>query len=85
MTQPYLSVKDALARLPVRMAEREFRRRLRQLGLCYKHGHQLSLTEEHLARFIQTLECPQPDSSMRASTHKRTAAEALHRARKLLE
>ena len=52
-----LTVSDALARLPVKMAEREFRRRVRTLGLCYKHGHQIAMSETHLAQFIETL-CP---------------------------
>lgn len=53
-----LTVREALARLPVKMAERVFRARVRELGLCYRHGHQLALSEDHLARFIETLQYP---------------------------
>lgn len=85
MQRTFLTVKEALARLPVHMAEREFRRRLRAQGLCYKHGHQLSLTEDHLTLFIQSLECPPAEPSTGRMTHHRRAAEAMRRARQLLE
>jgi hypothetical protein len=53
----FLEVAECLPRLPVKMAEREFRKRVRDLGLCYKHGHQIKLDEHQLDAFIETLKC----------------------------
>lgn len=42
--------EDFLSRLPVRMSEREFRRRLRAAGLCYEHRRQIFLDEHQDCR-----------------------------------
>lgn len=74
----YITVKEALARLPVRITERVFRRRVQDLGLCYKHGHQLSLSEDQLARFIVTLEQPatEPKRAIRSLPGMHAEAKA---------
>ena len=53
----FLEVAECLPQLPVRMSEREFRRRVRENGLCYKHGHQIKLDRHQLDAFIETLKC----------------------------
>jgi hypothetical protein len=58
----FLEVADCLPQLPVKMAEREFRKRVRDLGLCYKHGHQIKLDTQQLTAFIETLKCPTSNS-----------------------
>lgn len=37
-TPKYLTVAECLERLPLRVSEREFRREVRELGLCYRRG-----------------------------------------------
>ena len=54
----FLTVPECLGRLPVRLSEREFRKRVKAQGLCYKNGHQIALSEDHLNKFIETLACP---------------------------
>ena len=44
----FINPADCLDRLPVRMSLREFRKRVINLGLCYKHGHQIMLDEIQL-------------------------------------
>jgi hypothetical protein len=59
----YLSVDECLALLPVRVSEREFRKQVRVLGLCYKRGHQIALDRRQLDTYIETLKCPTSNSS----------------------
>lgn len=63
MSDNFLDVTDCLPRLPVRMSEREFRKRVIMYGLCYKHGHQIKLDEKQLAAFIETLKCQTSNST----------------------
>ncbi len=58
MIKQFLTVEECLALLPVRVSEREFRRQVREMGLCYKRGHQISLSQQQLATYIETLKCP---------------------------
>lgn len=63
-TPKYLTVAECLERLPLRVSEREFRREVRELGLCYRRGQIITLSEDHLAQYIKTLEAkPCPTSS----------------------
>jgi hypothetical protein len=62
----YLQPEEARARLPLKVGAKRFRADVIRLGLCLKHGHQIVLTEDHLARYIERLQCP-GDSSREGS------------------
>ena len=51
----YLTVDEARSLLPVRVAERVFRKAVRELGFCYINGHQITLSPKHLSDYIETL------------------------------
>jgi hypothetical protein len=82
----FLEPAECLPRLPVRMSEREFRKRVISQGLCYKHGHQIKLDDNQLQAFIETLKC-QTSSSTNAATRGTSVApfaeSALEKARAL--
>ena len=50
-----LTVAECLARLPIRMSERAFRKAVRDNDCCREHRKQLFLTEEDFAAFLETL------------------------------
>jgi hypothetical protein len=49
-----ITVEQYLAGLPIRMSEREFRRKVRSCG-CYEHRKQLFLTEADFTVFLETV------------------------------
>ena len=66
----YLTPAECLELLPVRMAMREFRRRAIDMHLCYKHGHQITLDEDQLTAFIETLKCQTSNSGYATASGK---------------
>jgi hypothetical protein len=51
----FLTVRECLDRLPIRMAERAFRRRVRQAGCCHEYRKQLFLTEANFTAFVENI------------------------------
>jgi len=70
----YLTVAECLELLPVRVSEREFRREVRELGLCYRRGQIITLSEEHLAQYIKTLEAKPCQTSSSSGARLRRLA-----------
>src|SRR5690554_4440711 len=78
----YLTVAECLAMLPVKVSEREFRRQVISLGLCYKRGHQIKLDHEQLRAYIETLKCP-TSPSISAGTSGTSGGRSRSPARRL--
>lgn len=76
----YLTVAECLERLPVKVHGRKFRQEVRRLGLCYRRGHQITLSEAHLDAYIKTLEaCHSSSTSGPALTSGKSAARSKSR------
>ena len=50
-----LTVQECLGRLPIRMSEREFRRKIRKSGHYYEHRRQIMLSEADFAAIMEGL------------------------------
>jgi hypothetical protein len=80
----YLTVADCLARLPVKLSERTFRKLVRRCGTFIEHRKQMPLTEDDFAAVLETMRpCSSSSSVPRVRTGKsevRFAASEYERA-----
>ena len=67
----YLTVADCLARLPVKLSERTFRKLVRRCGTFIEHRKQMPLTEDDFAAVLETMRpCSSSSSVPRVRTGK---------------
>ena len=55
---PLISPNEALGLMPFKVAMRELRRRAIALGACYKHGHAITFTAQHIEVLRESFLCP---------------------------